>query len=216
MRMKLKDETLNELEVVGVSGVPGAFSRKLCAEVIKEFDIHRALKKKLHVDQLPCENRIWRAEKISSKIAAILDSDLVRDVSVALNQKPEFAIVNHVWAGNGPGSGGGWHRDTRLGPQYKIIIYLSDCRLGNGEYWYIPRSHKILSIFSILRFSELFRKPRYDKIPFLLNLFAKKLPGKAGDVIITNTVGLHRGSKVVEGERFAVTIYFENGVNNVG
>ena len=214
--MKISKENLIELDKLGVTQIKNVLSLDQCNEIIKQFDIEKAKFANLHVDELTCENRIWRAEHISKSVENVLSSDIVKHLSKKFNQKSEFAIVNHVWSGKGFGSGGGWHRDTRFGPQYKIIIYLTNCNQGNGEYWYIPKSHKIYSFFSLLKITELFRKPRYDKISVLLNPFARKFPGKAGDVIITNTVGLHRGSKVNYGERYALTIYFANGVKKVG
>lgn len=213
--MTLSVNVLKKLQKTGYVQLNDVFSRDFCEQTIKQFNLEQATVKNLLVDQLLCENRIWRAEDISENVKSILVSEFVMDISRQLEQKAEFAIFNHVWSGDGPGSGGGWHRDTRFGPQYKIIIYLTDCHLGNGEYWYIPGSHGVFSIFSLLRITELFRKPRYDRVPFLLDYFARKIPGKAGDVIITNTVGLHRGSKVLRGERFAVTIYFKNGVSKI-
>ena len=153
--MKISKENLIELDKLGVTQIKNVLSLDQCNEIIKQFDIEKAKFANLHVDELTCENRIWRAEHISKSVENVLSSDIVKHLSKKFNQKSEFAIVNHVWSGKGFGSGGGWHRDTRFGPQYKIIIYLTNCNQGNGEYWYIPKSHKIYSFFSFLKVSVL-------------------------------------------------------------
>ena len=97
--MQLEKEVLTNLEKDGVIMLKGVIKSDICSEVISEFDIQKALDSDLHVDQLECENRIWRAENISPRIHEILNSNLVKNVSEIFKQKPQFAIVNHVWAG---------------------------------------------------------------------------------------------------------------------
>ena len=139
-------------------------------------------------------------------------SKFVREYGRRVNQKPSFTIFNHVWPGDGPGSGGGWHRDTRLKPVFKIIFYLVDVFPGGGEFFYVKGSHKFLSPSLLLRWHELLNKPRYEKFSKLLDPFGTGFSGRMGDAVLANTTGLHKGSEVFAGERFALTVYFDNGV----
>lgn len=140
-----------------------------CRELINQIsDLDESALKEVRVDRLPSELRIWNAEKVFPLVQAFLQSEQIKSFSRQIGADPSFCIYNKITPGK-MGSGGGWHRDTRLQNQFKCILYLSDCHEGNGNFAYLRRSHKDLSPFIFTRVLDIFKKPRYsflDKIFF--------------------------------------------------
>ena len=99
------------------------------------------------------------------------------------------------------GSGGGWHKDSILKKQVKCIIYLNDVDSSNGPFQYVEGSNQFFkNIFHILRYGFTTRFPKG-------NFKFKEVCGSAGTLIISDTNGIHRGSPIVEKERYAITLY---------
>ena len=121
------------------------------------------------------------------------------------------------------GSGGGWHRDSPFTNQFKTIIYLTDVDSTNGPFQYIKGSHKrsfYKPIGEVLKTDD-YRKNRFsneeiEAVTNKIDFFDKMtVTGKAGDLILVNTRGLHRGAPLLEGMRKAVTTYsFRNRIPN--
>lgn len=89
-----------------------------------------------------------------------------------------------------------YHRDYNGILFLKIFIYLSDVDLSNGPYCYVSESHnkEFMKKFKIKK--NIIRKNvRHDnkEVENLLGNHEIKFIGKAGDVIISDTTGLHRG-----------------------
>jgi len=108
-------------------------------------------------------------------------------------------------------SGAGWHRDNH-DCQFKVITYLTDTTLKNGNFQWITNSSKRHIGYPTprtesynTRFSdevvekEILSRPSCKLINIL---------GKAGDVIFADTTYVHRGNIIQEGYRRAVTQYF--------
>lgn len=120
-------------------------------------------------------------------------------------------MANMVNAGE-IGSGGGWHRDTRFSKEFKAILYLSDVEKQSGPFEYIECSHnrKRAMLQEIRKRTYLHNRYSEKAIEeYILSTGLSKvsLLGRAGTINVANTVGLHRGSPVKSGERFAVTLY---------
>ena len=99
------------------------------------------------------------------------------------------------------GSGGGWHKDSILKKQVKCIIYLNDVDSTNGPFHYVENSnHLSKNILHLLRFGPT---TRYKNSNFNF----KEVCGSAGTLIISDTNGIHRGSPIVEKNRYAITLY---------
>ena len=133
-----------------------------------------------------------------------------------------FTLAGEITSDPGNlGSGGGWHRDSQFTNQFKTIVYLTDVNKNNGPFQYIKGSHKKKSYkliknalndydYSKNRFSD-------DEIESILKNIGEfessTITGKAGDLILVNTRGLHRGSPLKFGKRKAVTTYsFRNKI----
>jgi len=128
------------------------------------------------------------------------------------NEISQFILYGEIHATErNLGSGNGWHRDSAFRPQIKFLIYLTDVGINNGPFEYIEGTHGLISLLSQSKNTE-FSKTRYSdkEIDNLLrrkNLRSKKIIGNAGDMVIVNTRGLHRGSPLDIGRRVAITNY---------
>ena len=111
------------------------------------------------------------------------------------------------------GSGGGWHRDSMYEKQIKAISYLSDVDGDNGPFQYVVGSH---SKGSVLRTLDLHHGPnlkrfRADDLERWCESNQERVEtivGSAGDVILVDTRGLHRGMPIISGTRYALTNYY--------
>jgi len=100
------------------------------------------------------------------------------------------------------GSGGGWHRDSVNRRQLKFMVYLSDVDVENGAFEYVAGSHKLLSKVT----TNFFRRSSRYNTSFQGDL----LTGKKGTLILFDSSGLHRGTPLSRGERWAITRYYFN------
>jgi hypothetical protein len=112
------------------------------------------------------------------------------------------------------GSGDGWHRDAH-GFQFKSILYLSDVTDENGPFEYLPGSHKQWRAAIDIAIGSLPGAPntRYepeaiDRMVSRLGFRRWRYAASAGTLILANTSGLHRGSPLASGCRYALTNYF--------
>ena len=201
-----------KLKEIGWSYLNDKLEKKICIDVEKEFLKFKKKKENINLHITKNEIRLWQAEKYLKNVKKIFNNKIIKNVENELGIKASFAIINLVSKGKF-GSGGSWHRDTRFQNQYKIIFYITNCKKKNGPFEYINGSHKLLTIFSLTRIIDIFRKPRYEFLNFLLINFGSKIIGNRGCGVISNTKGIHRGSPLCKGTRIAVTIYFNHGVN---
>ena len=190
----------------------GFLSSKTCDAIVSEASKLDAESLDCPVDVLASEIRIWRAEQCLSSVNELLSDEFLRPYEELFGQKFSFCIYNEVSPGL-VGSGGGWHRDTRFKDQYKILIYLTDCKTrAEGCFKYIPGSQTKLNLYRLLTLIEIFGKPRFKFLANFFNFLGRDLGGSKGDAILVNTTGIHKGNPVVFGHRKALTLYFDNGV----
>lgn len=127
-----------------------------------------------------------------------------------------FSLLGRIRSGIGNlGSGSGWHRDSPITHQFKGIVYLTDVSEANGPFQYIEKTHKLAYIKQVLkRLNAENTKRRFEEseVENLINEGIvppyKSYVGKKGTLILVNTRGLHRGSPIKEGTRYAITRYF--------
>jgi|TARA_R110000787_G_scaffold46417_1_gene112647 ectoine hydroxylase-related dioxygenase (phytanoyl-CoA dioxygenase family) len=86
----------------------------------------------------------------------------------------------------------------------KFFIYLNDVGKDNGPFTYVHKSHidKFQGWRSKYRWSNSEIEHVYGKEKI------KSITGKVGDLVMGNTAGFHKGTKVKRGERLMLTIYF--------
>ena len=155
------------------------------------------------------DRRIFDLDEYQPGVTEIIDIDRWRSLGESLlgHQLKECSVMAGkitYLEGSALGSGGGWHRDTRYQNQFKVIFYLSDVSAKNGVFRYAVSSNRILNS---LRDQIKNRSTRYNS-SYAKKYNVEQLVGSTGDAIVVNTRGLHSGSPLLEGERYAITLYF--------
>lgn len=97
-----------------------------------------------------------------------------------------------------------FHMDPN-GPRFlKMFIYMNDVDMDRGPFTYVKGSHKKvhpdLSVKSELTMEQLLHYYCEQDIVYAT--------GKVGDLVIADTSGFHRGTKVRKGERFMLTLNY--------
>lgn len=154
------------------------------------------------------DSRIFGFERFINKdlsnLIFNLDSEFIHK---SCNIKPVFQtlMMNHTaFDKKAKGSGEGWHRDSCIKKQFKTIFYLVAVNSKNGPFMVYDK-------FNILNF--LFKYKRRFSDSFI-RMFSPILPEPTvftsenrGFGFSINTNLLHRGAKIFEGERYAITVY---------
>lgn len=162
-------------------------------------------------DESGSDIRIFGIEKYKPEFKKIFfNEELINLFREYLNYDElySFVMANKLsYKSNNLGSGGGWHRDTYMNKQLKFILYLSDVEQKNGPFEYVLGSHHVTSKIIDLP-GQVLEKDirRYNKG----NLKGQIFTGKAGDLLIADTSGIHRGTPIVESVRYAATLYSHN------
>lgn len=221
-KWKSEDEqTKTILDTVWKDGLyvlPDYFSAEQCVAMRSEIDfVIENNKQHVSFDDLIGDARLFGAEKVSAmimgfnqdpylmKLANLYNGDTTYNpftLAARLNPNEINKDKDH-----------GWHRDS-LRRQFKTIIYLDDTTEANGPYQYIKGSNHLNKILV----DGIRGKIPYMSIavsPQSANKIIEKDParlatvtGKAGTIIITDTSGIHRGSTIKAGHRYALTNYY--------
>lgn len=113
------------------------------------------------------------------------------------------------------GSGGGWHRDAVHEQQFKAILYLSDVGPDNGGFEYLINTHRKSSVYKTILSNDIgFAQDKFseEEMKEILEDHGetyqrKTITGPAGTLILADTSGIHRGSPIADGSRYAITQY---------
>lgn len=209
---------LNELKEKGYYVLESYYSEEICQKIIKKIDSTLLIQKMdTWVDSVGSDHRIYGANKVCVDINRFYSDDFINDVLQSYEgfpYKDGFTLAAKLVAvEQNIGSGGGWHRDSSATKQTKAIVYLTDTFKANGPFQYIRGSHKFVDLIR-LAFSNGFSllKTRFTDYEVQNILDAKKekpitFIAKRGTVILVDTRGLHRGSPIEEGVRYALTNY---------
>ena len=178
-----------------------------CTKLIHKFD-SLMLDYQANISSLG-DDRIFGFERfIDSSITKILfdlDSNFIYSQT---NKKPVFQtlMMNHTYYHNtAKGSGEGWHRDSCLKKQFKTIFYLVPVSTSNGPFRVFLNPYKIFNI--IFKFKRRFSDEFVNFFSFFLRDVSVITSTSPGHGFSINTNLLHRGSKIVIGERYAITVY---------
>lgn len=159
------------------------------------------------IDELESDVRIFNFSSDVFSSNEHLDISGLYAKYISSNTCNKFIMANKlVYRENNKGSGGGWHRDNLNKRQLKFMIYLNDVDENGGAFEYIPESHKVSSKFFTNSFNNNFRY-NSDDISKLYPNKSIKLSGKAGTLIAFDSSGIHRGSPILKGKRYALTQY---------
>lgn len=173
-------------------------------------------------DETKSDTRLFYAQNYIDEINEILDDKLFNSISTKFYGKKinnKFSLMNKVVPiKDNLGSGGGWHRDSPTSHQLKVLIYLSDVNKGNGQFQYIENTYKKLNIFKgILRYKwgSKYRFTEKEISQYLkdFNLKIIDIIGQKGTIVIVDTKGIHRGSPIEVGKRYAIfNYYYKNNI----
>jgi len=200
----------------GVVVIPNYLDDSLCDELCDVFD---RLEDKYAVP-FQTDRRIFGVELISKRHKDVFsdNQDILLFAEGYLGGRVTLTttLAGKIYADpTAYGSGGGWHRDSFL-PQFKALAYLSDVERENGPFQYVIGSHlgrsKLRDAFSRERSAR--GSPRYGDadIERYLKVNGAQIEtvlGKKGSVILCDTSGIHRGSPITKGCRYALTNYYQ-------
>jgi hypothetical protein len=213
-------EIFKALKTKGIYVIPNFFSASQCAELRDEID--RLIQKhenKIWSDVLGADRRIFGAEEVSDGFNQYFNNQFIRDVILEFERGDKikgFTMAARLdYKPGNLGSGNGWHRDSAHYSQTKSILYLSNASLENGPFEYIVGSQTPCAYMrGLLKKSYGLEQFRFteEEITRYLNDFpeykAEKFPASEGTLIFADTRGIHRGSPIQKGTRYAATNYF--------
>ena len=207
---------VKDIDRHGFHIVPGFWNKEKCQQVIQEIENYLVLPdKKIWHDPLFSDQRIFGVDKIS-KYSKEFYEDLhinkTFDVLVPKFKRVGLVMGAKLQAIEGNlGSGQGWHKDSAREDQFKAILYLSDVNEKNGPFQYVDKSNRALHKMKMRflcgsgKFQDRFDSEKEKE--FLGKEKTTVVTGFAGTLILSNTSGIHRGIPIIEGSRYALTIY---------
>ncbi len=209
---------LNALNTRGYYVYEGYYTPEQCAAMRNEIDtVIEDNKDSVSFDDLIGDARLFGAEKVSEMIDQFNKDEYFQKLSDLYHGEhapaPFTMAARLVPNDINKDKDHGWHRDS-LRRQFKTIVYLDDVTEENGPFQYITESQHMSSIFfdtmsgQIPYMSSAITaqsvKRLTDKDPSRLHT----VTGKAGTVVIADTTGIHRGSTIKSGHRYALTNYY--------
>jgi hypothetical protein len=216
---KKQRDSLTTLRRDGIQIIQGYYTAEQCAVLRAKIDaIIMSAGDAVVIDDQKSDHRVNGAERVSAEVAAFCDDPFTVDIARTLSDREDlqrFTLAARMEHREGnKGSGGGWHRDS-LGFQFKAMLYLSDVTMDNGPFQFFRGSHRR---FYKLRNYLFDLSQGFSDIVRYSDEHVSKLPqedlitgtAKAGDLVLFNSSGVHRGMPTRGGVRYALTIYFFN------
>jgi hypothetical protein len=202
----------------GFCVLPGYFERSTCEVIAREIDaILRDSPGRAIVDAEQADHRIWGGERASARIKTFHDDPFLMSIGAAylktdIRNMTTLAAKIVARMGN-KGSGGGWHRDSMYERQFKAIAYLSDVTSNDGPFRYLVGSNTLENIMQTIGLHQSSSLKDYQDFDFdawceRTGRQIETVTGSAGDVILVDTRGIHRGMPVAAGCRYALTNYY--------
>ena len=187
-------------------------SKEDCNNFINQIDLNIKNGQVSWADETMSDHRIFDFK--SKDIFKSLNNLYQKYISKKSCNK--FIMANRLtYKKDNKGSGGGWHRDNLNRRQLKYMIYLNDVNEDNGAFEYIPNSHNNRSKFLTNGFSNHVYRYSSEEINHFYDNKSIKFSAEAGTLIIFDSSGLHRGSPVKKGVRYAFTQYmFDSSIPN--
>jgi hypothetical protein len=152
----------------------------------------------------------------SPDIRALVADPFIRDVAAAyLGCTPIFTQVSAWWSRPDPEASADdlseaaqlYHYDYDWPAFVKFFIYLTDVGPANGPFTFVVGTHEQKRHWNDGRRDDAYIANTYPDRAWAVT-------GHAGDLIIADTVGYHKGERVREGER--LMLQFEFAVSRIG
>lgn len=209
-------DVLSKLRKDGVLVLGQLFSAEECTEwrqiLLEQIDSNPEQLKNYEDDG---DHRFYGINEMTDAFDPFVTHQTLRDIRDTYlgALKSGFLLGAHIRSKPGNlGSGGGWHRDSAINAQMKIICYLSDTNGDNGPFQYVRGSHRnYATLAAAATTNKKFRQSRYhtDDYNHVFENDSRIMEflAPAGTVILADTSGIHRGKPLETGERFALTQY---------
>lgn len=206
---------IKQLKQEGYYVVENLVNRNTCNQLVNILDnIIKENNPNVWHDENYSDHRLFGIDKKNRLYQKFIFSDVDAPARNYLTPKDGYIMTNKVvFKDNNKGSGGGWHRDSYLYPQVKLIVYLNDVDETNGAFEYIRKSHRLgrkLQDVVWGRYNKNSKPSRFNDE--IINKYYRDesvvLKGKAGTGIFVDTSGLHRGMPLQQGVRYAFTNYY--------
>lgn len=163
-------------------------------------------------DEKGSDHRLNGIDKFDESFMEIFDNQIIREIysNYIGNSRESYVMANKViYKENNLGSGQGWHKDN-IARQLKFMIYLNDVNEENGPFQYLIKSHKINHKLHVdIKENKLVNNSnRINDIKAYLKKFQLfEAKANAGDLIVFDSSGIHRGKPINSGYRYALTLY---------
>ena len=218
-RYAASDEILATLRRDGVATIADYWSPDQCAQAREELEgMLRQYPASVRKFSNGADQRMFGVEMAGVATREFHDDPFLRSIGELVGG---FGLYNFATLGaridatpENFGSGEGWHRDA-FGCQFKAFVYLCDVTDRNGPLQYLSGSHRL---WRVMLESALGRLPvppesRMDaaRMADLIGrqvFVPKQIEARAGTVILANTAGMHAGSRLLSGRRYALTNYY--------
>lgn len=208
---------VNALQTKGYSLIENFYTPSICNDIIGNIDNYMNQHPDL-IDKSDGENdkKIWGSEKTTPLIQNYYQDRFLYSIAECYLKYPVknyMTLAGCYELGKQYSTKGAeWHRDTEYEKQIKAILYLSDVTEENGPYGYVANSHRIKSVVETAGLFEKKTDYTEDKLDAYINthkpLSKISLLGKAGTLILTDTMGIHRRSPIRTGKRYILTNYY--------
>lgn len=212
------ERLLSELRRNGFALLPGFIDQERCRELARRID--GALERYatfVQVDAAGADRRLFGLDAVDEEIRRVAFDPFVMRVLERYQGASEhqgFALTARLdhKPGN-QGSGQGWHRDSAAYMQTKCMVYLSDVGADNGPFAYVAGSHRALDVVRCAAtYGFGVNQYRFDEAQMAPLLAAERqrervFTAPAGTALLFDSRGLHRGTPIVSGPRYAITTY---------
>ncbi|MBX2926535.1 MAG: phytanoyl-CoA dioxygenase family protein [Saprospiraceae bacterium] len=214
-------EVIDEVKQIGFAIISDYYSKERCNQMIKEIDyLFDTYPKYTWKDDFDADCRIYGADRLSSLIKEYHADAHLNKMANAFNQTPTtnfHTLIGRITAApHNLGSGQGWHRDTAKPYQFKSILYLTDVNEENGPFEYLTGTNNYSSLYKCIWSANMksnqsrFTHEEVNRLLELSKYQKRTFTARAGTLILVNTFGIHRGSPIKEGIRYALTNYYFN------
>lgn len=209
-------EELNKIHKQGYVVFKNFLNKEKCSFLIEEFEKNIS-NPKVWKDAIGSDTRLHGIERKVSEFSTVFGDDKLIKIynNYIHSSMKSMVLCNHIKpVESNLGSGGGWHRDSINRRQLKFILYLTDAKRENGCFQYMPKSHWLSNKYKINKvLGKGSGEYRYSEADISTLITSSRefnvidIEGKAGDLIVVDTSGIHRGAPIVQGERYAATKY---------
>jgi len=209
----------SRLKNKGLVTIPNFLSESQCLEYIEIIDkLLSNTETKVWCDKQGADQRIYFVNEINQKMAEFYNNPEIKTYLnnyLGISEPVGMLLASKIlFTTDNIGSGGGWHRDSPIKHQFKAICYLNNVTEENGCFQYIKASHRKSNILKAY-ISKLFKFGQYRFTEKEIENYCTKsrltissVTGNAGDLILTDTKGIHRGKPLDGKHRYVLFCYF--------